>query len=148
MSLHQKLVTPWGLIYYWPKSYVTSWGRLNVKTSVYNYPVQALATAEIIPIAIVYFWHRLRDTGLDKYCKLVNTVHDSVACEVHPDYLEQVKQLAKLCFTKDVYHYLDVVYNIKFDVPLGIGIKADRNLGKGKEESYNIYPDGREERVK
>ncbi len=142
------LITPWGMRYYWPYAKVDQSGRLNVKTSVYNYPVQALATAEIIPIALVYFWHGLAARGLSDRCFIVNTVHDSVACEIDPAVIEEVGALAKKSFTLDVYVYLDRVYGLKFNVPLGIGMKVGTHWGTGDESSFNIWPDGREERVK
>lgn len=148
VRLEKQLVTVWGMRYYWPYAKVDRSGRLNVKTSVYNYPVQALATAEIIPIALVYFWHGLASRGLDGSCYLVNTVHDSVACEIHPDAVEEVGELAKESFTLRVYEYLEKVYGLKFNVPLGIGMKVGTHWGLGQESSFNIWPDGREERVK
>lgn len=145
---HKRLITDWGLRYYWTYAKADHNGRLNVKTAVYNYPVQALATAEIIPIALVYFWHGLANGGLDNRCFLVNTVHDSVACEIHPDVVDEVGALAKKSFTRDVYNYLEKVYGLKFNVPLGIGMKIGTHWGLGDESSFNIWPDGREERVK
>lgn len=142
------LVTPWGLRFYWPYARKSSTGRINVKSAVYNYPVQSLATAEIIPIAVVYFWHRLREREIEDYVVIVNTVHDDVPCEVHPDYVDAAKATAKQAFTKDVYDYLKKVYKIDFNVPLGVGIKVGEHWGEGKEESYDIYPDGREVRRK
>lgn len=144
----KQLITPWGLRFYWPFAKWDRSGRLNVKTSVYNYPVQALATAEIIPIALVYFWHGLQVRGLSDYCHLVNTVHDSVATEIHPDAVTEVTELAKDSFTTKVYGYLKKVYKLDFNVPLGIGIKIGTHWGTGDESSFNIWPDGREERVK
>lgn len=142
------LITPWGMRYYWPRARLDSYGKLNVKTSVYNYPVQALATAEIIPVAIVFLWHRLHEAGLADKAFIVNTIHDSVVMEVHPDYLEQVQEIAMVAFTTDVYRYLREVYGLEFNVPLGIGMKAGTHWGTGKETAYNIWPDGRKERVK
>lgn len=148
---NKKLVTDWGMRYYWPNARMEKRGRdtvLNVKSSVYNYPVQALATAEIIPIAVVYFWHRVQAEGLGDYIILVNTIHDSIICELHPDYVEEFKRIAKKAFTYDVYNYLASVYGMEFNfVPLGIGINVAEYWTEGKEESYNIYYDGTEERV-
>lgn len=144
----KQLVTPWGLRFYWPYAKMSRYGRVNVKSAVYNYPVQSLATAEIIPIAAVYFWHRIREWGLEDYCFIVNTVHDSLPSEVHPDHIDRVKLLSKQCFTADVYNYLEKVYKVKFNVPLGVGMKAGEHWGEGKEESYDIYPDGKEVRRK
>lgn len=142
------LVTAWGMRYYWPNARMDANGRVNVKTQVFNYPVQALATAEIIPIAIVYFWHRLADAGLEDKAYIVNTIHDSIVVEVHPDFLEPVKAIAMQAFTTDVYNYLSKVYGMEFNVPLGIGMKAGTHWGTGKESAFNIWPDGRKEQVK
>jgi DNA polymerase I-like protein with 3'-5' exonuclease and polymerase domains len=144
----KRLITQWGMRYYWPRAKMDGNGRVNVKTQVFNYPVQALATAEIIPVALVYFWHRLREAGMEDKAYLVNTVHDSLVVEVHPDYLEKVKEIAMKAFTTDVYQYLSKVYGIEFNVPLGIGMKAGLNWGTGAESAFNIWPDGRKEQVK
>ena len=142
------LVTEWGMRYYWPRAKVRRDGEVNCKTSVYNYPVQAFATAEIIPIAVVYFWHRVQAEGLGDYIVLVNTIHDSIIVELHPDYVDDFRRIAKQAFTADVYRYLERVYNVTFDfVPLGVGITIGEHWTEGEEESYNIYYDGTEEQV-
>jgi DNA polymerase I-like protein with 3'-5' exonuclease and polymerase domains len=144
-----KLVTEWGMRYYWPYAKRDRNGYVNVTTAVCNYPVQALATAEIIPIALVYLWHRIGVAGLDEFMRIVNTVHDSAPTEVHPDYVDHFRTLAKDAFTTDVYKYVERVYGIKeFPVPLGVGLKYGEHLGEGTEESYNRWKDGKEVRVK
>lgn len=146
---NKRLVTPWGLVYYWPIARISSSGWINVTSSVYNYPIQGLATAEIIPIALVYFWHRMPEYGLLDHAYLVNTVHDSVASEIEPGYEEKFRELAKQSFTTDVYHYLETVYKMeRFVVPLGVGIKVGTHWGTGNEEQWNIYPNGDRQRVK
>lgn len=145
----KRLITPWGLRYYWPYAKRSGHqGYVNVTTAVCNYPVQALATAEIIPIALVYLWHRIGAEGFDDRIRIVNTVHDSAPTEVHPEAVEDFRRLAKQAFTKDVYVYLARVYKMDFKVPLGVGIKVGEFLGEGKEESYNVWKSGKEIRVK
>lgn len=146
--LDKQLVTPWGLIFFFPTSKAGSNGYVNVTSTVYNYPIQALATAEIIPIALVYLWHRIRQRGLERTVYIVNTVHDSAPCEVHPSAVDAFVELCKVCFTSDVYHYIDRVYGMDFSVPLGVGIKIGDHWGTGKEQSFNIYPSGEEVRIK
>jgi DNA polymerase I-like protein with 3'-5' exonuclease and polymerase domains len=141
----KRLVTPWGLIYYWPTARRDSRGRVNVESAVDNYPVQALATAEIVPIAVVYLWHRIGAEGLDERIRIVNLVHDSAPSEIHPEAQQDFKRLSKQAFTHDVYNYLSKVYGFEFDkVPLGIGLKIGEHWGEGPEESWDIYRDGRE----
>lgn len=144
----RRLVTPWGLRYYWPHARVNKEGYCNVTASVYNYPIQALATAEIIPVALVYFWHATADLRASGRLRIVNTVHDSIVVELAPDVVDEVKQKVLACFGKLCYDYLQDVYNLDFDVPLGATIKVGEFLGEGKEESYNLARDGTVERVK
>jgi DNA polymerase I-like protein with 3'-5' exonuclease and polymerase domains len=143
----KRLVTPWGMRYYWP--YAKRSGRdgwVNCTSAVYNYPVQALATAEIIPIAVVYFWHRMLPWAGS--ISLVNTVHDSVIVENNPAYRDVVRELAIQCFTKDVYKYLEKVYGMDFTVPLGVACTFGTHWSEGEEESYNVWKTGKMEKVK
>jgi hypothetical protein len=92
-----------GLSSHWPTARRDTRGRVNVESAVDNYPVQALATAEIVPVAVVYLWHRLAENGLQDRVRIVNLVHDSAPSEIHPSAAEEFKELAKQSFTHDVY---------------------------------------------
>lgn len=127
-----------GLEFFWPDTRMDHSGYITNGTQICNYPVQYLATGEIIPIAVVYLWHRMRAHGLRSY--LINTVHDSAIAELHPDEDELWKKLAVQAFTKDVYSYLDRVYNIQFNVPLGVGLKIGSHWSKGKETKLQVEP--------
>lgn len=147
---HKKLITPWGMRYYWPYARMAKSGYVNVGSAVFNYPIQALATAEIIPVAVTFFWHRVREEGLSDKIIFVNTVHDSVIAEVHPDHQDDFRRLAIQAFGEDVYHYLRVVYGIEFSVPLGAGIMLAEHWAddtEGNEESYDIQTDGRVDKL-
>jgi DNA polymerase-1 len=143
--VHEKrLITPWGMRYYWPRAKRGGDGYVNVKSSVYNYPIQAFATAEIIPVAVTFLWHRLAG---DSRVRMVNTVHDSAILEVHPDAVEYVAEQGIQAFTHDVYAYLERVYGYEFEVPLGCGVTVGPHWSEGDEHSYNVWPDGRQEQV-
>lgn len=134
----KRLVTPWGMQYFWPNIKVSASGYVNNGSAIYNYPIQALATAEIIPIAIVYFWHEVKARGLDERIIPINTVHDSLVCEIHPDNVQDFKDIATLSFGPKVYEYLARVYHVNFDVPLGCGIKVGSHWSEGQEERYEF----------
>lgn len=141
------LITPWGMRYYWPNIRISSSGYVNNGSAIYNYPIQALATAEIIPIAIVYFWHEVRRRKLEERIIPINTVHDSLVCEIHPDNVQDFKDIATVSFGPKVYEYLARVYGINFDVALGCGVKVGTHWSEGQEERYEF--DGKSiERVK
>ena len=138
---HGVVVLPWGMRYYFPQLTMDRSGYIKGKTNVYNYPIQGLATAEIIPVAATYFWHAIRARGLQDKIIMVNTVHDSVLAEVHPDYLGEYKELVLWCW-KYVYFYLQMVYNLKIEgIPLGTEITWGTHWGEGDSVAFNIWVD-------
>lgn len=129
----KKLVTRSGLRFYWPDCTADArTGYIKHTTEIFNYPVQSFATAEIIPISVVYLWWRLKD--LRSF--LINTVHDSVVCEVHKDEIDEWKAAVKQSFVEDVYNYLDKVYRVKFKTMLGVGFNLGKYWSDGEEELY------------
>ena len=146
------LVLPWGMRYYWPFAKKNNGDYVNCRTSVYNYPIQGFATAEIIPIALAAFRQRVAEAvaaGLVGSGDIVilNTVHDSIICDIAESALEVWKQIAKQAFTLDVYAYLRNVYNYDFDlVPLGVGMNYGTHWSDpaNTEEEWDIFPDGRQ----
>jgi DNA polymerase-1 len=120
-----KLVLPWDMIFYWPDTKLTSDGYITNSTKICNYPVQSLATAEIIPIAVAYFWTYLKNGRYNSF--LTNTIHDSAITETHIDEIDEVTMLYEQAFVGDVYNYLKVVYNIDFNVPLECEVEFFNN---------------------
>lgn len=118
----KSLETEWGLRFYWPNTRMDRSGYVTNTTSICNYPVQSFATAEIIPIALVYFWHRLRRGPWRMF--LVNTIHDSIIAELPAEEVEDFHSLSEQCLIKDVYPYLEAVYGVRLTVPLGAGVKV------------------------
>lgn len=132
-----------GLMAYWPDTRVTGTGYITNSTQICNLPVQNLATAEIIPVAVTYLWHRME--GMESF--LTNTIHDSAIAEISPNEVELFNELGVQSFTNDVYYYLDRVYNIQFNVPLGAGFKAGEHWGEGEEVKTTTNPSYRMEGV-
>lgn len=132
----KQLRTPSGLIFYWPKAKYTNSGYFNETTAVSNYPIQSMATAEIVPIAVVYLWHRLQAEGLESF--LVSTIHDSVLAEVKESEQEVYNQFATEAFEKDTIRYMQAVYGIEWDVPLATegSFKTHWNTSSEWEHSY------------
>lgn len=116
----QKFIeTEWGMRYHFPNVYVNKFGYVVGKQQVFNYPIQALATAEIIPIGLVHFWYRTKEADLI----ITNSVHDSIICELPPYEIELFEESVVKSLTEDVYAYLKKCYNMDLSVPLGVGIK-------------------------
>lgn len=139
-----KLKLPWGMRFYWD-FYLNANGtpmdrreHKSIVPAIFNYPVQSLATAEIIPIALVHLYHRVKKAGLRVL--FVNTVHDSVNAEVHKDDVEKYIELVHKSFTFDVYRYLHQVYGLKFNVPLGCEVVYGTHWGEGEEVKFKEEP--------
>lgn len=126
------------LQYYYPGTKVTRTGYVTNTTQICNYSVQGFATADIIPIALTYMWHRMKQAELESF--IVNTIHDSGIAEVHPDEVEQVREIGEISFTDDVYNYLKEVYDIEFNVPLGTGFKCGEFWTEGEEIVRQVAP--------
>lgn len=129
---------PSGLEFIFPKIRAprSADGYIPEESNIYNYPIQSFATADIIPISIVYLWHNMKQHKLQSF--MVNTVHDSVISELHPDEREIFSELALDSFGNSCYNYLKTVYNVEFNVPLGLGIKIGANWGTGEEIVYTM----------
>ncbi len=136
----KELRTPYGMIFKWPGVSIDKRsGYISDTTSISNYPIQGLATGEIIPISLVLFWHESREQDVT----VLNTVHDSIVAKVHKDSVKWYVEASKRCLTDYVFSFLREVYGYEFITPLGCGIKIARNWGDTKDEtSFNVRADG------
>ena len=138
-----KLRTPYGMIFYWPGTKMHNSGYIENTTSIFNYGIQGGSTGEIIPIALVYFWHRARHHKIVVW----STIHDSIGSRLHCSEKEVYEELSKQALTTDVYWFLKEVYGYTFEVPLGVGVKISKHWGVAEEETiYQVWPSGREEK--
>lgn len=133
------LRTDLGMMFFWPDTSMSRSGYITNTTSIFNYPIQSSATAEIIPIALIFFWYRSAGTGIE----IANSIHDSVLALVPKEGVNLFMDLAKQSMTMDVYDYLAKVYGYNFTTSLGVGIKVSKHWGHTKEETtYSVKPDG------
>lgn len=119
---NKKLVTCTGLVFYWDDTQLTKHGYITNSTMICNFPVQSLATADIVPIGVYLLWRAVKREKLRAV--IINTVHDSVIAEVHKDDLLRFKEIANECLTSGIINYLNEVYNINFNIPLEVEIKS------------------------
>ena len=91
-------------------------------TQIKNYPVQSFATADIVPIALLHIDKELNDL---RSC-IVNTVHDSIVIDVHPN--EEQAVLTVIDSTNNKLKIIiDNRWNINFNVPLLLEAKIGPN---------------------
>lgn len=115
-----------GLTFYY-KLNVTKSGYVEGNTNVRNYPVQYLATGEIVPIGCVFTWHYMKAENMRSI--IVNTVHDSIITEEFPEESDRLTYLSEQAFGPDVIRYMEQVYGFTFDVPLNLETKINTHWG-------------------
>ena len=91
-------------------------------TMIKNYPVQGFATGDVVPVVLNEMHERLRHM---KSC-LVNTVHDSMVVDVHPDEKDLVLSMV-WTMNQDLNKIIEETYGIKMNVPMLLEAKIGEN---------------------
>jgi len=119
-----KITTPSGREFAFPDVQRRRNGSVTYFTQIKNYPVQSFATADIVPISLIYIDKMLEVNKLNS-C-IVNTVHDSIVIDVHPN--EKEKVLRIISRTNEVLTSLvNKRWNLDFNVPLLLEAKIGPN---------------------
>jgi len=118
----QKITTPSGREFAFPDVVRKSTGRVSHFTQIKNYPVQSFATADIVPIALLHIDDLLN--GMQS-C-IVNSVHDSIVIDVHPD--EEAQVINVIAATnKALPELITLRWGVDFNVPLLLEAKIGPN---------------------
>jgi DNA polymerase I-like protein with 3'-5' exonuclease and polymerase domains len=91
-------------------------------TQIKNYPVQSFATADIVPISLIYIDKLLTANRL--HSCVVNTVHDSIVIDVHPREKETVLKVIRAANDK-----LIAIVNRKWDIDFNIPLLLEAKIG-------------------
>ena len=119
---HRTITTPSGRQFSFPNVKRRRNGTITDFTAVKNYPVQSFATADIVPTVLIEINRRLAPMQ----SMLVNSVHDSVVIDVHPDEEQQVISL--ICdMNNELKSLIDDKFKINFNVPLLLEAKMGVN---------------------
>jgi DNA polymerase-1 len=105
-------------------------GSVSHFTQIKNYPVQSFATADIVPLVLIHIEDRLK---LLQSC-IVNTVHDSIVIDVHPDEINKVIFILK-GINEDMNTIINQQFKIDFNVPLLLEAKIGDNWLDTKDVS-------------
>lgn len=97
-------------------------GTVTNFTQIKNYPVQSFATADIVPLTLIAIDNELKDLNS---C-VVNSVHDSIVIDVHPEEKDKVIDIIKKVNDK-LYDLIYDQWNVKFNVPLLLEAKIGPN---------------------
>ena len=93
-------------------------------TQIKNYPVQSFATADIVPISLIYIDKLLMANKL-RSC-VVNTVHDSIVIDIHPDEEEIVLKIIQVANDK-LIPIVNKKWSLDFNIPLLLEAKIGPN---------------------
>jgi len=91
-------------------------------TQIKNYPVQSFATADIVPLALLYMEELLKG----KQSCIVNTVHDSIVVDVHPQEEAYVVEVIENT-NKSLHSLILKQWGVDFNVPLLLEAKIGNN---------------------
>jgi DNA polymerase-1 len=119
-----KIRTPSGREFSFPGVSRKANGTVTFFTQIKNFPVQSFATADIVPISLIYIDKLLEANKL--HSCIVNTVHDSIVIDVHPE--EEQKVLRVITAANDkLLQIVNKKWGLDFNVPLLLEAKIGPN---------------------
>lgn len=95
-------------------------------TVLSNFPVQGTA-ADIMSIARVSFFNRLKALGLEKVVLMASSVHDSIVVDCPSKYKDQIAQLFHAVFA-DLPKNMLKLFGYVWEVPLECEVKAGMDM--------------------
>ena len=119
-----KITTPSGREFSFPDVARRRFGGVTFFTQIKNYPVQSFATADIVPLSLIYIDKLLTANKL-RSC-VVNTVHDSIIIDVHPQEKEKVLRVIEAANDK-LIEIINKRWDIDFNIPLLLEAKIGPN---------------------
>jgi DNA polymerase I-like protein with 3'-5' exonuclease and polymerase domains len=118
----EKITTPSGRQYAFPNTVRRANGTVTNFTMIKNYPVQGFATGDIVPVVLLEIERNLKPLK----SMLINTVHDSVVIDIHPDEVDAVVQVIN-SLNSNLNEIINQYYAIDFNVPLLLEAKIGPN---------------------
>jgi len=125
-----KITAPSGRQYAFPNVVRKTNGTVSYFTQIKNYPVQGFATADIVPLTLLHIDELLCNM---QSC-IVNTVHDSIVIDVHPDEEQDVINIINNV-NKDLTNIVNNQFKIDLNVPLLLEAKIGDNWLDTKDVS-------------
>jgi len=119
-----KITTPSGREFAFPDVERRRYGGVTYFTQIKNFPVQSFATADIVPVSLIYI-DKLLEANKLQSC-IVNTVHDSIVIDVHPDELKMVLKVIDMA-NKNLLKIVNNKWQLDFNVPLLLEAKIGPN---------------------
>jgi len=125
-----KIKTPSGREFSFPDVKRKRNGTVSYFTQIKNYPVQSFATADIVPLILM----KIDDLLKTMQSCVVNSVHDSIVIDVHPEEEKQVLYIITLV-NSQMNNLIENHFGITFNVPLLLEAKIGDNWLDTKDVS-------------
>lgn len=103
------------------------------ETIIKNYPVQGLG-ADMMALARISFARRFKESKIDGL--LVNTVHDSIVCDVHPNEVQRTVNIFHEVF-RDLPANFERIFKVPFDLPMTVEVGVGDNMKQLTEVAYS-----------
>lgn len=117
------ITLPSGREFHFPNAKKQYSGYVDGETQIKNFPVQATATADIVPIACILLWKYFKEHNVKSL--IINTVHDSIICDIYPGEENLVLDLmVKACMS--VKEEFLRRYGYVITIPLGVEVKMGK----------------------
>ena len=129
--VRRRIQTPTGRQFDFPNCRRLQNGGVHGATTIKNYPVQSVATADIVPLGVILLHKWLKSNGLRTV--LINTVHDSVVLDVHPEEIALVSNAAPGIMLKVADEA-----GQKFDLDVFIPLDVETSVGKNWLEQKDL----------
>jgi len=125
----RKIITPTGREFSFPDIVRKASGSVSHFTQIKNYPVQSFATADIVPAVLIHINKKLK---CKKSC-IVNSVHDSIVIDVHPDEEQEIINVIK-----DVNNELNDLITLEFGITLNVPLLLESKIGKNWLDTKDV----------
>jgi DNA polymerase I-like protein with 3'-5' exonuclease and polymerase domains len=117
-----KITTPSGREFAFPGTKRRRDGTVTNFTAIKNYPVQSFATADVVPVCLM----AIDDALKNMHSMIVNSVHDSVVIDIHPDEVDEVCKIVS-DLNDNLNDHVKAWFNVDINVPLLLEAKLGDN---------------------
>ena len=104
-------------------------GSVSHFTQIKNYPVQSFATADIVPLILTHIAKKLEVLQ----SKVVNSVHDSIVIDVHPDEIDTVISLVR-----NINDTMKVLIEQQFAISLNVPLLLEAKIGNNWLDTKDV----------
>ena len=124
------LDSPTGRRYLFIENDAPDWCRQRINfvpTKPKNYPVQGLATGDIVPLVVGRIFRRLCAIGLGTECRLINTIHDSIVFDCKDETTAKAMSSVAKSWAERAPEYLQETFGFEFPLPLSVSSSIGAN---------------------